>query len=213
MSYPDYVKQFRPKGTVVKRVNKIYYVYYATSRRIPGKTYPVQVITGLAGKIDEDGFHKLTRAVVDTEHVTVRECGFTNFLLKFEGEYSNRGKGDEEERRSIYRSMIVYLSNNSYLNDETGIMLYPKEELEERFHIDVSEQISVICGISGHSLEELEPLKYICNVKMGNRIFSSDLTEVQKRFMDKLGITEAEVRQTIEQQSYTAAPERFGSPN
>ena len=83
MRYPDYVKQFRPKGTIVKKVNDSFYAYYATSKRIPDKKYPVQVIRGLAGKIDEQGFHPLTKAIVDTEHVVIRECGFTNFLLKF----------------------------------------------------------------------------------------------------------------------------------
>lgn len=48
MKYPDYVKQYRPKGTVVKKVNDTYYAYYATSKRVPGKNYPVQEIKGLA---------------------------------------------------------------------------------------------------------------------------------------------------------------------
>ena len=117
MKYPDYVKQYRPKGTVVKKVNDTYYAYYATSKRVPGKNYPVQEIKGLAGKIDRWGFHPLSRALVDTEHVVIRECGFTNFLLKFEEEYISRRSGPVKERRDLYYSMIVYLSNNSYLND------------------------------------------------------------------------------------------------
>ena len=131
MRYPDYVKQFRPKGTIVKRVNDTYYAYYATSQRVPDKKYPVQVIKGLAGKIDAYGFHPLTRNVVDTEHVIIRECGFTNFLLKFEEEYISRRKETVAVAKNIYRSMIVYLSNNSYLNEEPGITLYPREELSK----------------------------------------------------------------------------------
>jgi len=90
MKYPDYVKQYRPKGTIIKRVNDDYYAYYATSKRVPDKSYPVQVIKGLAGKIDNTGFHPLTKAVVNTENIVIRECGFTNFLLKFEDEYISR---------------------------------------------------------------------------------------------------------------------------
>ena len=86
MRYPDYVKKFRPKGTIVKRVNDTYYAYYATSKRVPDKKYPVQVIRGLAGRIDESGFHKLSKAFVDTGHVVIRECGFTNFLLNLDDE-------------------------------------------------------------------------------------------------------------------------------
>lgn len=69
MRYPDYVKQFNPKGTIVKRVNGTYYAFYATSKRVPDKKYPVQIIKGLAGRIDESGFHKLSKAFVETEHV------------------------------------------------------------------------------------------------------------------------------------------------
>ena len=137
MKYPDYVKQFRPKGTIIKRVNDTYYAYYATSKRVPDKTYPVQVIKGLAGRIDESGFHKLSKAFVATDHVVIRECGFTNFLLKFEDEYISRRKERIKERKNIYRSMIVYLSNNSYLNDDHGTRIYSVSELIERFQIGV----------------------------------------------------------------------------
>ena len=64
---------------MVKKVNDTYYAYYATSKRVPGKNYPVQEIKGLAGKIDRWGFHPLSRAVVDTEHVVIRECGLYKF--------------------------------------------------------------------------------------------------------------------------------------
>lgn len=194
MRYPDYVKQFRPKGTIVKKVNEAYYAYYATSQRVPGKSYPVQVIKGLAGKIDKNGFHPLSRAVVDTDHVVVRECGFTNFLLKFEEEYISRRKEPVQERRNIYRSMIVYLSNNSYLNDDPDTIIYPVEKLVEKFRIGIPNQITAISKISEYHLEELEGLKYICNVRMGNRVFQSELSAAQKELMERLGITEDDIR-------------------
>lgn len=194
MRYPDYVKQFRPKGTIIKRVNETYYAYYATSKRVPEKSYPVQVIKGLAGKIDKNGFHPLSKAVVDTEHVIIRECGFTNFLLKFEEEYISRRREAVRERRNIYRSMIVYLSNNSYLNDEPDTTIYTVNELAERFHIGIPNQITAISKISEYDPEELEGLKYICNVRMGNRVFPSELTGSQKELIERLGITEDEIR-------------------
>lgn len=194
MNYPDYVKKYRPKGTIIKKSNETYYVYYATSQRVPGKKYPVQVIKGLAGKIDRNGFHPLSRAVVDTEHVVIRECGFTNFLLKFEEEYISRRSEPIKERRNIYRSMIVYLSNNSYLNDEPGVTIYPVEELVKNFHIGIPNQITAIRKITEYCLEDLEPLKYICQVRMGNRVFNSELTEAQKELIERLGIREDELR-------------------
>lgn len=195
MRYPDYVKQFRPKGTIVKRVNNTYYAYYATSKRVPDKKYPVQVIKGLAGRIDESGFHRLSKAFVETRHVVVRECGFTNFLLKFEEEYISRRKERVRERKNLYRSMIVYLSNNSYLNDEPGTTIYSVPEMIEKFQIGLPNQITAISRICEYALEELEPLKYICSVTMGNRRFESELTEAQKELLERIGIEEDDIRQ------------------
>lgn len=194
MKYPDYVKQFRPKGTIVKRVNSTYYAYYATSKRVPDKKYPVQVIKGLAGRIDENGFHKLSRAFVETGRVVVRECGFTNFLLKFEDEYISRRNEKVKERRDLYRSMIVYLSNNSYLNDDPGTTIYSAPEMAERFGIGIPNQITAIGKICEHDLKDLEPLKYICSVTLGNRMFESELTQAQKTLLERIGITEDDIR-------------------
>lgn len=194
MRYPDYIKQYRPKGTIIKKVNDTYYAYYATSKRVPNKKYPVQIIKGLAGKVDEHGFHPLTKAVVNTEKVIIRECGFTNFLLKFEEEYITHRSEKVFERRNIYRSMIVYMSNNSYLNDESDITIYSPEEMIKRFNIGIPNQITAIEKICEQNLKELEPLKYICNVRMGKRVFQSELTEAQQELLDKLGVDEKDVR-------------------
>ena len=194
MSYPEYTKKFRPKGTIIKKSHGCYYAYYATSKRVPGKKYPVQVIKGLAGKVDEDGFHPLTRAIVDTEHVRIRECGFTNFLLKFEDEYVSRRQEKVKDRRDIYRSMIVYLSNNSWLCDDPESTIYSPDELVEKFHVGIPNQLTAISKICEYSLEELEPFKYICSVQMGNRIFQSELTKEQKDLLEKLGVEESYVR-------------------
>ena len=194
MRYPDYVKQFRPKGTIVKRVDSTYYAYYATSKRVPDKKYPVQIIKGLAGRIDESGFHPLSKAFVETKHVTVRECGFTNFLLKFEEEYISRRNERVKERRNLYRSMIVYLSNNSYLNDDPGTTLYSASEMIEKFRVGIPNQIAAISKICEYDLKELEPLKYICSVTMGNRRFESELTDTQKKLLERIGITENDIR-------------------
>ena len=194
MRYPDYVKKFRPKGTIVKRVNDTYYAYYATSKRVPDKKYPVQVIKGLAGRIDESGFHKLSKAFVDTGHVVIRECGFTTFLLKFEDEYVRRRKGTIKERRDLYRSMIVYLSNNSYLNDEPGTTIYTAAEMVEKFRVGIPNQVTAISRICEYDLKELEPLKYICSVTMGARRFESELTKSQRALLERIGIREDDIR-------------------
>lgn len=178
----------------MKRVNSTYYAYYATSKRVPDKKYPVQVIRGLAGKIDESGFHKLSKAFVETGRVVVRECGFTNFLLKFEEEYISRRNEKVKERKNLYRSMIVYLSSNSYLNDDPGTTIYSVSEMIEKFGIGIPSQITAISKLCEYELKDLEPLKYVCSATLGNRMFESELTDAQKKLLERIGITENDIR-------------------
>ena len=195
--YPDYIKKFRPKGTIVKKVRNDYYVYKATSKRVPGKNYPVQIIEGLVGKIDEKGFHQTYTTLVNSKVVIIRECGFTNYLLLFEKNFlldssTHRKKND---LAIIYRSIIVHLSSNSYLIDDEAQPLYNIEELITIYKISMTKQINALLRILElNSLEILEPLKYICRVKMGNKIFKSELNEIQKSLIDKLGVNENEIR-------------------
>ncbi len=198
MTYPDYVKQYRPKGTVVKYSNGTYYVYYAKSERVPGKSYPVQKIGGLAGKIDQFGFHPIATIQLNTEHLMVRECGFTNFLLTFEDIYICDRDEAIKEKRNLYRSLIAYFSNNSYLYEDKDTTIYSPEQMASIFHMSIPIQVTKIGGMIqemyGLKLEDLEPLKYICNVRIGDQFFTSNLTEAQKKLLEKLGITENEIK-------------------
>lgn len=90
--------------------------------------------------------------------------------------------------------MIVYLSNNSYLNDDPGTTLYSASEMIEKFRIGIPNQITAISKICEYDLKELEPLKYICSVTMGNRRFESELTDTQKKLLERIGITENDIR-------------------
>ena len=190
------MRQFRPKGTIVKSVHGTYYVYEATSKSVEGKKYPVHVIKGVIGKIDERGFHKMTKAVVDTTCVRVRECGFTNYMLMFEDFFVGISThGGKKLRQSLYRSLIVYLSPNSYLTEEKGVKIYSLDYFVEKLGIGIPNQITVIRNmLEIDDLEELEPLKYICAVFMGDRIFDSELNDKQKEIIRKLGMEEKDVR-------------------
>lgn len=194
MQYPEYIKKYRPKGIIIKRVRGEYYAYYATSKRVSGKAYPVQVIKGLAGKIDENGFHQLSKALVNTKEIKIRECGFTNFLLKFEDLYMLQRAESKKDKRNIYRSMIVYLSNNSYLCDDKKTIIYSSKELTNKFNIGIPNQITAITKLVGYDLKLLEPLKYICLVVIDKRMFESTLTKAQKDLLNTIGIEESYVR-------------------
>lgn len=195
MRYPDYVKQFRPKGTVVKKINGTYYAYNATSKRVPGKKYPVQVVEGIAGKIDETGFHPVTRTRIEIDSVDVRECGFTNYMLLFEELYMvHNRRWSRKDARIIYRSLLVYLSNNSYLNDDPHSEICTPGELADRYGIGIPNQLKAIERLIECDLKKLEQLKYVCNVRIGDRMIGSSLTDAQRKLMEELDIDEKDIR-------------------
>jgi hypothetical protein len=195
MKYPDYVSKFRPKGTIIKSVRGVYYVYKATSRRVEGKKYPVHVIDKLLGTIDEAGLHPLSHALVDTTRVRIREYGFTNYLLKYEDAFLAKiYKGTKSLQRSLYRSLIVYLSPNSYLQDDLSNHIRPLDFYVEKLNIGIPNQITALSKMIEMDLAKLEPLKYVCAVYMGDRLFEGELTETQKNLLEELGVTENELR-------------------
>lgn len=175
----------------------MYYVYKATSKRVEGKSYSVEEIQGLLGCIDEYGYHELNRMVIDKEDVIIRECGFTNFLLLFEDICLNDLNVDKSKKDSkiIFYSLIVYLSSNSYLIAQNDVEILSLDELTNRYKISISRQLNSLKKTIGvENLQELEQLKYICNVKVGNKILKSKLNKYQKELINILGVDEKELR-------------------
>ena len=64
----------------------------------------------------------------------------------------------------------------------------------EKFQIGIPNQITAISKICEYDLKDLEPLKYVCSVTMGNRMFESELTDAQKKLLERMGITENDIR-------------------
>jgi hypothetical protein len=162
---------------------------------VEGKKYPVQVIEKLLGKIDENGFHSLDHALVDTTRVRIREYGFTNYLLQYEDMFcAKQRKGTKALQRSLYRSLIVYLSPNSYLQDMSSPPIRPLEFFVEKLSIGIPNQIHGLSKMMELDLAMLEPLKYLCCVRMGDRLFEGELTPTQKTLLEELGMTQDELR-------------------
>lgn len=116
--YPEYVRSFRPKGTVLRLRNGRYLVFRATSKHVPGKGYPVTVIGDMVGWIDSEGFHPQSTRTVDFSSSKVYEYGFTALLLTKEEVFLTKRKADGTPRKDadlIYRSLIVSLSPSSCL--------------------------------------------------------------------------------------------------
>lgn len=189
MSYPDFVKKYRPKGTIVKCVNNQYYVYKATSKRVPEKKYPVQVIGNIVGKIDYTGFHKVERCVCDISNPIIREFGFSRFLMKFVDDFEKRNNiSNKRISKNLYSNFILLLSPQSYLQDEENFKYISKDEIRSKYKMSVSQQLDFILKFTTFSKDELEPLKYICSVKLGSKVIVGSLTNEQRNIIEKIGL-------------------------
>ena len=191
--YPDFVKKNRPKGTIVKKVNGQYYVYKAHSMRVPGKKNPQVVVEGLLGKIDAKGFHKASKRIMDLTDIRVREYGFTNYLLMFADSYMSNAKkiNGKREKLKVYKSIIVYLSENSYLADEPH---YETDELVEKYQIGIPNQVTAIRKIVETDWDKVEKLKQLSLVKINGGNYYSKLTEGQRILLEELGVKESEIQ-------------------
>lgn len=188
-SYPDWVRAFRTRGTVVKKVNERYYLYKRTSKRIPGKKYPQPVDTYI-GLITENGVVKADKNLIPVnEPCIVKEYGFSRALLLRCPDNWKKAAGDDWSE--ILKLIIVSHSPRSYLTKEGK--LHDKSEyncswggkgnslsrnMYERYHCD---------------LRSLEPLKYIYAVYAGKKRIISEIDDEQKEILKKLEIKDLEV--------------------
>jgi hypothetical protein len=73
--YPEWVQQYRERGTTIKKRGDSYYLYKRTSRRVPGKKYPQPVDTFI-GVITRDGVVASEKKKVSLTDIEVYEYGF-----------------------------------------------------------------------------------------------------------------------------------------
>lgn len=181
--YPEWVQAQRTKGTTVKKVRGIYYLYKRTSKRVPGKKYPQPVDTYI-GIITPDGIIKKKKTLLATNTVEVKEYGFSKAVQELcPQEWKNAMGSDWEEKLDL---LITHWSSESYLTKKKSI----KTESELRFSIasqagNLSRKIYKECGVG---IEKLKELKGIYLVYIEKQVIVSCIYEKQQKILDKIGI-------------------------
>lgn len=184
--YPEWVQKQRTKGTTVKKVGNNYYLYQHTSKRVPGKKYPVPVDTYI-GKITPNGIEKSGSKKVsakDTE-VTVKEYGFSRTveLLCPAGWKEPLGK----DWRKVLDFIIVRESPESYIAQIREI----PESLDA--HIQLGAQKTALQRRMkkeyGVELKDLRPLQTVYLVRIAEKSFLSKLTAEQKQLLERINLT------------------------
>jgi len=74
--YPEWINQFKEKGTSIKKVGNSFYLYQSTSKRVPGKKYP-QPVQKFLGTITPSGLVLSKVRKISTEKVNIYEYGFS----------------------------------------------------------------------------------------------------------------------------------------
>lgn len=163
--YPDWVKQFRQKGTAVKKVGNSYYLYRHSSKRVPGKKYP-QATDEYIGVITPEGVITKNRKKRSMEAIDVYEYGFSKTLWQLCPEQWK--KPLKKDWETVLLSIIERHSPNSYLlrQERTGQtrrnLSLQEEKLDRLLPCPLSDleclsTIFLVCFPEGEVLSRIRP--------------------------------------------------------
>ena len=182
--YPDWVQQYRTRGTTIKKVGTSYYLYKRTSRRVPGKKYPQPVDT-YVGLITPEGVIEGKRRKISLSGIEVKEYGFSKTIWEICPDGWKRPLGDDWE--DVLSIIIMSWSPCSYLAKEREI------REESMFHYQFPAQKSSLCrriykeyGVDVQP--DLESLKtiYLLYLEKGTAV--SAISGIQQGLLDRLGV-------------------------
>ena len=175
-NYPNWVKQFREKGTAVKKVGNTYYLYKHTSRRVPGKKYP-QAVDEYIGVITPTGVVKKSRKKVSLENIDVHEYGFSKAMHVLCPEEWKKVLHDDWEE--VLLAIILSHSSNSYL---------AKNRIVKEVNRNISLQEEKLNRMLSCQISDLECLATIFIIYFEDKTAISRISEEQKLLISSLGI-------------------------
>lgn len=197
--YPEFIRKLRPKGTCLKKAGDIYNVYQVTSKRIPGKKYPMPQTGPLLGYIDEQGFHEKKKQVFDVQDLTSYEYGYTAYLLLHEDDFVSHFKKSHakllvKEAKEIFRNMILIFSPYSVLAIDTSFQKKSAEELHDLYDVSVCATKSLINRIMPIDENIEAGLKCLGCIRTNKKLILSKPCEALKTHLDNIGITEEDLK-------------------
>lgn len=181
--YPEWVQQYRKKGTTVKEKGGRYYLYKRTSRRVPGKKYPQPVDTYI-GVITPEGVIEAGRRIVTVTDIEVYEFGFTETLMQLCPESWKKAVGDDWE--DYLRMIIREYSPNTYLLREYTIG--KKEDFRHNYGAQVASLSRRLRLESETDLNELILLSDIYLIYLEKGPVVSRISQEHKVFLERHGV-------------------------
>lgn len=181
--YPDWVQEYRTRGTTVKKRGDTYYLYKRTSRRVEGKKYPQPVDTYI-GVITPDGVIPSNKRKVELTNAEVWEYGFSKALWELCPEGWKKPLGSDWE--DVLSIIILKKSPSSYIQRERQIK--EVSDFRYQFKTKVSDLNHRLCLKYGIRIDDLLRLNTIYLVCIDNHELISRVSEDQRVLLDKTGV-------------------------
>jgi len=179
--HPDWVNAHKEKGTSVKKVGGEYYLYRATSKRVPGMKYPQPVETYI-GRITKEGVVQTNIRKISTDRVRVYEYGMSYALQSKLPEAFLINAHDKETLRFAFLHIVRSVSPKSYLL--RGVELPDVTEL----HINLNLQHKRYERLAGVKIEDLRPLSELYLVETRECDMLSEVTPEMGAMLAELGV-------------------------
>lgn len=181
--YPEWVQAQKRKGTTIKKVGDNYYLYKHSSKRVPGKKYPVPVDTYI-GVITPDGIVESKKKKLSTTSAEVWEYGFSKVLWILCPDDWKKPLGDDWE--DVLAIITLKWSPESYISRERKIRR--EEDFHYQFAAQMGSLLRRIYKSHGVDMEELRKLATIYMICMGKEVIISKIKDDQKEMLDRLGV-------------------------
>ena len=179
--HPDWVNAHKEKGTSIKKVGNEYYLYRATSKRVPGRKYPQPVETYI-GTITREGVVRTKVRKISTDRVRVYEYGMSYALQSMLPEAFLINAHDKETLRFAFLHIVRSVSPKSYLL--RGVELPDITEL----HINLNLQHKRYERLAGVKIENLRPLSELYLVETRECDMLSEVTPEMGALLSELGV-------------------------
>ena len=180
-AYPEWVKQYRERGTTVKRVGSSYYLYKTKSVRKPGKKYP-QPQSEYIGRITQQGVIKSNVKKLETSVVRVYEYGFSFALKTIMPEKLTKDIGDDKRAEGIALHLIRRYSPTSYLLRDVDL------PTTEELHVNLSVHEKKFERLTGIEIENLLPLQQVFLVEIDGKEMISEVTLENEKSLKEVGV-------------------------
>lgn len=182
-TYPDWVQEYRTRGTTVKKKGEKYYLYKRTSRRVPGKKYPQPVDTYI-GVITPEGVIKSDKKKVTLTDAYVKEFGFSRAVEILCPHSWKEPLG--KEWREVLDFIILKESAESYVAAERGTVRALDPHIQ--YAAQKSSLIRRMQKESGADMKDLKCLSTIYLIYIdGNKIISR-ISDEQRELLERLHI-------------------------